>query len=113
MTTDHDSTGIEWVVATVAPWAVSPHPNFSNPRPTAAETLALVTENRFQHERARYDFMRGEDDAWKWELVEAAAASLDEPGLRSPRPATSTEAVRCLEVPGRSARDGARTGVDA
>ena len=35
---------VEWLVATLAPWAVSPHPNFRQSKISGAASLALVTE---------------------------------------------------------------------
>ncbi len=47
------SSGVEWVVACLAPWTISPHPNFRTKYLSDYAQLALVSENR-GHEIASY-----------------------------------------------------------
>lgn len=47
-----DSWEVEWLVAALAPWTVSPHPNFRGDHPNRASALALVTEMRDERDRA-------------------------------------------------------------
>ncbi|WP_320536652.1 hypothetical protein [Pseudarthrobacter sp. IC2-21] len=71
---NHD---IEWVVAALAPWTISPHPNFKENTITRVSELALVTERRDQRELDRYEveeIRKGHE--WQNELVEAARGSL-------------------------------------
>lgn len=69
-----------WLASVLAPWTVSPHPNFSQKAVLPPAMLALVTERRFFNERDRY----GEDAVlyerpWEADLVKAASQSLDAP----------------------------------
>jgi hypothetical protein len=41
-----DNWEVEWLVALLAPWTVSPHPNFRDDKVSGAAALALVTEMR-------------------------------------------------------------------
>lgn len=45
---------IAWLVAVMAPWTVSPHPNFSESEPSGPALLALVTEGRGQDRESKY-----------------------------------------------------------
>ncbi|WP_285035376.1 hypothetical protein [Plantibacter sp. ME-Dv--P-095] len=79
-----NSVGAVWLASVLAPWTVSPHPNFSQKSISATGLLALVTERRFLNERERY----GADFAlsartWEVELVDAASQSLDAPTQQS------------------------------
>lgn len=70
------SVEMAWIAAVLAPWTVSPHPNFSGGSVTATQALALVTERRNAHvERGQLD---GSDSwpEWSRALVEAAQSSL-------------------------------------
>lgn len=70
---------IEWLVAVLAPWTISPHPNFSEKQITRVAELALVTERRDERELDRYDLRQpaiGEE--WRVDLVDAARKSLYE-----------------------------------
>ncbi|WP_157510202.1 hypothetical protein [Frondihabitans sp. Leaf304] len=70
--------GIEWVVAVLAPWTISPHPNFGQKEITPASKLALVTEFRVWTERARYEVISSApNDDLELALVEQAAKSLE------------------------------------
>ena len=47
-------TGVDWLVATLSPWVVGPHPNFPVERPTPRERVALAADGRFvELQRAR------------------------------------------------------------
>ncbi|NUT70414.1 hypothetical protein [Pseudarthrobacter sp. C4D7] len=73
---NHD---IEWMVAALAPWAISPHPNFSENAITRVSELALVTERRDQRELDRYKVEEVQDgQEWQVDLVKAARESLFE-----------------------------------
>lgn len=68
---------IEWVVAVLAPWAVSPHPNFTEKEISQVSELALVTERRDRRELDRYGIesvISGEE--WRGTLVNSARDSL-------------------------------------
>lgn len=70
---------IEWVVAALAPWTVSPHPNFRVAEPTAAARLALLSDMRSD------EIGEGDgagDEPWEATLLRAAAASLSAPTQR-------------------------------
>lgn len=67
---------IEWLVATLAPWTVSPHPNFRDDKVSGAAALALVTEMRDQSEG--YNIQPEESSILDWKdfLVANARSSL-------------------------------------
>lgn len=68
---------VEWIVAALAPWTVSPHPNFRQDGVSSATGLALVTEMRDEREsRSPRAF---EDSAFDWrgQLIENARGSLN------------------------------------
>ncbi|WP_162815449.1 hypothetical protein [Microbacterium arborescens] len=65
-----------WIAAVLAPWTVSPHPNFSGGEVTAPQALALITERRNSHvEQEQSDRSLAWSD-WAPELLDAAQASL-------------------------------------
>lgn len=68
--------GVEWLVAVLAPWTVSPHPNFRDDDVVGAAALALVTEMRDRREG--YDIKSGEVTKKNWMdwLVASARDSL-------------------------------------
>ena len=70
-------TGAVWLASTVAPWALAPHPNFSESSITAAQRLALVVDLRLDELERYKDVEQGSDD-WEEELVQAASASVQE-----------------------------------
>jgi hypothetical protein len=73
----YENRGIDWIVAVLAPWTISPHPNFSQKVISPAAQLALVTEKRFTRESERYgpENVDRQSD-WQGELVSQAEASL-------------------------------------
>lgn len=87
---------IEWTVATLAPWAVAPHPNFSSSSAKAAQLLALVADYRLT-ELDRYLPLLVENtpDAHRTFITDASAATrLESQGTATPRMArwcTSTD----------------------
>ncbi|WP_416404680.1 hypothetical protein [Arthrobacter sp. LFS091] len=77
------AVNIEWLVATVAPWTISPHPNFGVKTITPAAKLALITEYRDLRELDRYTVeLIGESSAWQEALLVAARDSLFSDGLQ-------------------------------
>lgn len=95
--------GVEWIVAVLAPWSVSPHPNFSQPFPGHYSRLALVTEMRDEKAGAAF----GEEglapgEGWEMAFVDSARKSLDS--------STQIEAIDSLSniVINRTALPGAR-----
>lgn len=65
-----------WIAAVSAPWAVSPHPNFSEDTVTGPGLLALVSQFRLR-DLDRYSELLPEDEAsWVMELVDAARRSV-------------------------------------
>lgn len=71
-----DYWGIEWVVAFLAPWTISPHPNFRPENLTAAAQLALVAESREMDWRSDESIVLDSQSGWEERLVENARASL-------------------------------------
>jgi len=67
---------ITWVLSCLSPWAVSPHPNFSETKVSPDRLLALVTERRFRREADRYSDGLDSEAAWDFRLVSAAEDSL-------------------------------------
>lgn len=71
-----NEVGIAWVAAILAPWAVSPHPNFSEKDVSAESEFAMITERR-ERETARDKYSM--DDlrpGWAGELLSASRGSL-------------------------------------
>ncbi|MFB6610238.1 hypothetical protein ACFCVO_07965 [Agromyces sp. NPDC056379] len=69
---------IEWLMACLAPWTVSPHPNFSEDDVAGASRLALVTEMRLDRESGRYGNADYSESAlWPERLVAAARSSIE------------------------------------
>nr|WP_146081385.1 hypothetical protein [Pseudoclavibacter sp. RFBI5] len=68
--------GVEWVLALVNPWAISPHPNFSQGEISASARLALVTERRWERESRRYESLVSTSSEWEVALVDAVERSL-------------------------------------
>lgn len=71
-----DNWEVEWLVATLAPWTISPHPNFRENDVTGAATLALVTEMRGRSEGASVQSEESSLSDWRYELVTSARNSL-------------------------------------
>lgn len=69
-----------WVAATVSPWTVSPHPNFSESSLSRYRALALVTEGRFSDLDKYEEKQSSSDPDWAPELVRLARGSLFYPG---------------------------------
>ncbi|MFJ2543741.1 hypothetical protein [Microbacterium sp. NPDC087589] len=67
---------VAWIAAVLAPWTVSPHPNFGAGEITAAQALALVTERRNAHADGEQSDMSSSWPGWEGELVSAAQSSL-------------------------------------
>lgn len=69
--------GVEWLVAAVAPWTISPHPNFRERSISPAAHLALITECRALQELDRYEVgALDESKPWEGLLLTAARESL-------------------------------------
>ncbi|MFT2693299.1 hypothetical protein [Clavibacter zhangzhiyongii] len=68
--------GVEWVVATLAPWTISPHPNFKEESLSGAAALALVTEMRDRGDGGPTTDWPGQGVEWGTSLVSNARASL-------------------------------------
>lgn len=71
-----DNWEVEWLVASLAPWTISQHPNFRDNEGTGAAALALVTEMRDRGEGAS---VRSEENSlsdWRYVLVASARNSL-------------------------------------
>lgn len=65
-----------WVAAVAAPWAIAPHPNFSQSEVSAASVMALVARCR-PSDLERYTELLPEDpDEWASELVDASKRSV-------------------------------------
>ena len=71
-----DSWEAEWVVAALAPWTISPHPNFRDSEISDAAALALVTEMRSGSERRDVRAEGGSSPGWRQRLVNSARNSL-------------------------------------
>ncbi|MGH3612048.1 MAG: hypothetical protein ACRDRK_05440 [Pseudonocardia sp.] len=83
-------SSVEWTVATLAPWAVAPHPNFSSSSANAPQLLALVADYR-RNELDRYLplLVDNTPDAHRTFITDAAAATrLESQGSATPRMAT-------------------------
>lgn len=72
------ASGVEWIIAVIAPWTISPHPNFGDQPSNAASQLALVAEGRERRERRDKQPHESKPDlpGWSTELYDAARASL-------------------------------------
>ena len=70
-----DLIGIEWVVASIAPWTLAPHPNFSDDIPRPESLLALIADLRL-NEVDRYTPKVETFPSWAERLISAANASL-------------------------------------
>lgn len=68
--------GVEWIVAALAPWTISPHPNFRPGNSTGAAGLALVTEMRGERDYSAKDGEVEPGPNWHQLLIETARASL-------------------------------------
>nr|WP_274636489.1 hypothetical protein [Microbacterium bovistercoris] len=71
-----DNWEVEWLVASLAPWTISPHPNFRDDEGTGAAALALVAEMRDPGEDSG---VRPEEISlsdWRYVLVASARGSL-------------------------------------
>lgn len=71
-----DNWEVEWLVAALAPWTVSPHPNFRDDEVTGAAALALVTEMRDRSER--HNVQPEGDSSSDWRDILVANPSRDE-----------------------------------
>lgn len=67
---------MEWIAAVVAPWTVSPHPNFSGGEVSAAQGLALITERRERDGNKADPELKTSWPDWAREIIEAARLSL-------------------------------------
>lgn len=67
---------VEWLVATLAPWAVSPHPNFRQSKISGAAKLALVTEMRDPSDKYSAQLDDSSVSDWTESLVSSAWESL-------------------------------------
>lgn len=70
-----DCWQIEWLVAGLAPWTISPHPNFSEKTTSAPAQLALVTEMR-DLPRHSDPNRAPQEPAWAEEIVSCAKRSM-------------------------------------
>lgn len=71
-----DNWEVEWLVASLAPWTISPHPNFRDDESTGAAALALVTEMRDAGEDAGVQQEESSPSDWRYVLVASARDSL-------------------------------------
>jgi hypothetical protein len=71
-----DNWEVEWLVASLAPWTISPHPNFRDDEATGAAALALVTEMRDRGEEESVESEESSLPDWKYMLVSSARNSL-------------------------------------
>lgn len=71
-----DCWEVEWLVAALAPWTISPHPNFRDSELTGAAALALVTEMRNGGEGGGTKLEKGTLSDWQYLLVASARNSL-------------------------------------
>ncbi|WP_166880916.1 hypothetical protein [Salinibacterium sp. ZJ450] len=67
---------VEWLVAALAPWTVSPHPNFRDDEVSGAAALALVTEMRDRSEGYNIQPEASSISNWRDLLVASARGSL-------------------------------------
>lgn len=67
---------VEWLVASLAPWTISPHPNFREQYIGGPARLALVVEMRENKETKRASSTVAPDFDWAERLVRCASASL-------------------------------------
>ena len=79
-------SGIEWTVATLAPWAVAPHPNFSSSSAEAAQLMALVADYRLTELDRYLPLLITNTPNAERELVAAAAAAIRLESLESATP---------------------------
>lgn len=68
--------GVGWLAAALAPWAVSPHPNFSRPHAPGPGLLALVTEHRADEFSSDSLDPDEHQETWVLPLLAAARGSL-------------------------------------
>lgn len=68
-------TDFGWVAAAVAPWAVSPHPNFGVDRVEPHSLVGLITEFRQYEIEKHWPKMDEESPAWVREVLDALAGS--------------------------------------
>lgn len=71
-----DNWEVEWLVAALAPWTVSPHPNFRDDEVAGAAALALVTEMRDRSEGHNVQPEGNSPSDWRDVLVASARGSL-------------------------------------
>ena len=83
-TSEARASGVIWVLATLAPWSVAPHPNFREPVHDSAQAWALVLLHRF----AEFDDLRESNpelatrevaalrDSLQWETRSQGVAAL-------------------------------------
>lgn len=67
---------VEWLVAALSPWTISPHPNFRQREVGWPARLALVTELRDTIETRKKPQFSADSDSWAEDLVYCAQASL-------------------------------------
>jgi hypothetical protein len=70
------SVAIDWIAAFLAPWTISPHPNFSTDHVSSQQALALVTERRADRNARQPDAVDYGWEDWAQELVDNARRSL-------------------------------------
>lgn len=71
-----DNWEVEWLVALLAPWTVSPHPNFRDDDVSGAAALALVTEMRDLSEGYDLPSKVGVAPGWRDSLIASASRAL-------------------------------------
>ena len=65
-----------WIAAIVAPWAIAPHPNFSEDSVSGPGLLALVTQFRLQDVDRYRELMPEANPPWVMNLIDAAYRSI-------------------------------------
>jgi hypothetical protein len=76
---NHAAIEVDWLAAALAPWAISPHPNFTELAVSPQARLALITERRDQEEERAGVVTPTTTIGWRAELIEAARDSLSAP----------------------------------
>lgn len=74
--TSSDNWEVEWLIASLAPWTISPHPNFRDAEVSGAAALALVTEMRDQDDARGAKSKEGSPSDWRSAIVASARESL-------------------------------------
>lgn len=72
-----------WIAAVGAPWAMAPHPNFSQDLVTGPSLLALVAQFRLEDVERYEKVLAAEEPSWVLDLVHSAKDSLQHGTIRS------------------------------